>query len=396
MKRELTENILPYWMNKMQDGEHGGFYGRIDGNEVLHPYANKGAIMNARILWTFAAAYRLLGNEEYRVVACRAFDYIKAHFIDNLHGGAFWELDYQGNPVNTKKQTYVQGFMLYAFSEYYRATGDAESLRLAKDFFYLIERCFDKEQGGYFEACSRNWLPIDDMRLSEKDANEKKTMNTHLHILEPYTNLCRIWDNDELKAAQKRLIRIFIDKIVDRQSNHLQLFFDETWHVKSSAISYGHDIEASWLLFEAAEELGDKELSDEVKIISLKIAAAAAEGLMPDGSLLYERNNEHIDRERHWWVQAEAVVGFMYAYRNSGNDAYRQKSLRVWEYIRTYIIDRTNGEWHWSRLEDGTVNRSDDKAGFWKCPYHNGRMCLEMMDLTQENHMESRRQFGTY
>ncbi|MDR3220311.1 MAG: AGE family epimerase/isomerase [Dysgonamonadaceae bacterium] len=391
MKQELTENILPYWLNKMQDAEHGGFYGRIDGNEVLHPHANKGAIMNARILWTFSSAYRLLGKAEYSIGARRAYDYIKAYFIDKLHGGAFWELDYQGNPVNTKKQTYVQGFMLYAFSEYYRATGDAESLQLAKDFFYLIERCFDKEQGGYFEASSRDWLPIDDMRLSEKDANEKKTMNTHLHILEPYTNLCRIWDNDELKAAQKRLIRIFIDKIVDRQSNHLQLFFDEKWNVKSTVISYGHDIEASWLLFEAAEELGDQELADEVKIISLKIAAAASEGLLPDGSLSYERNNAHIDHERHWWVQAEAVVGFMYAYRNSGDDTYRQKALRVWEYIQAQIIDRTNGEWHWSRLENGTVNHSDDKTGFWKCPYHNGRMCLEMMETPYFTSISSNR-----
>ncbi|MDR0429500.1 MAG: AGE family epimerase/isomerase [Tannerellaceae bacterium] len=380
MKQELTENILPYWMNKMQDQEHGGFYGRIDGNEVLHPYANKGAIMNARILWTFSSAYRLLRKEEYRIVARRAYDYIKAYFIDKCYGGAFWELDYQGNPVNTKKQTYVQGFMLYAFSEYYRATRDAESLQLSKNFFYLIERCYDREQGGYFEAYSCDWRPIDDMRLSEKDANEKKTMNTHLHILEPYTNLCRIWDNNKLKAAQKRLIRIFVDKIQDKQNNHFQLFFDETWNVKSTAISYGHDIEASWLLFEAAKELGDEELLGEVRILSLKVAAAATKGLMPDGSLMYERDNDHLDCERHWWVQAEAVVGFMYAYRNSGDDTYKQKALHVWEYIQAYLIDRTNGEWYWSRLDNGTVNHSDDKAGFWKCPYHNGRMCMEMME----------------
>ena len=244
----------------------------------------------------------------------------------------------------------------------------------------MIEKCHDNEFGGYLEAYTRDWKPIEDMRLSEKDANEKKTMNTHLHVLEPYTNLCRIWKDEQLEKAQKRLINVFIEKILDEKTKHLNLFFDEQWNVKSSAVSYGHDIEASWLLLEAAEVLGDKELLGKIKTISLDIANASAEGLDADGSMFYEKEGNHIDRERHWWVQAEAVVGFMYAYKNSQNILYKEKAARIWEYIQNQIIDQGNGEWHWSRLPDKTVNNKDDKAGFWKCPYHNGRMCMEMIE----------------
>lgn len=379
-KEELTGNILSFWINKMQDEENGGFYGRIDGNDALHADANKGAILNARILWTFSAAYRILKNSEYQKIAQRAFDYIKQYFIDNTYGGVYWELDYKGNPVNTKKQSYVQGFMLYGFSEYHRATGNEEALELAKEFFYLIEKCHDDKSGGYPEAYTQDWQPIEDMRLSEKDANEKKTMNTHLHILEPYTNLCRVWKDADLEHAQKRLIDIFTDRILDKDTNHLNLFFDEEWDVKSTAVSYGHDIEASWLLFEAAEVLGDENILTKIKDLSLRIAEAAADGLEADGSMIYEMDGSHIDAERHWWVQAEAVVGFMYAYKNSGDVRYRDKAEKLWEYIRHRIVDTENGEWLWSRLADGTINNKDDKAGFWKCPYHNGRMCLEMIE----------------
>ncbi|MDR1707754.1 MAG: AGE family epimerase/isomerase [Prevotella sp.] len=379
-REELENNILSFWIEKMQDKEHGGFYGQIDGNNVLHPRANKGAILNARILWTFSSAYRILQNPKYLKIAQRAFDYIVTYFIDKTYGGVYWEVDYKGNPVNTKKQTYVQGFALYGFSEFYRATGNIYALELAKEFFCLIEKCHDNESGGYLEAYTQDWKPIDDMRLSEKDANEKKTMNTHLHVLEPYINLCRIWNDERLENAQRRLINVFIEKILDQKTNHLNLFFDEQWDVKSSAVSYGHDIEASWLLFEAAEILGDEELLGKVKTISLGIANAASEGLDADGSMFYEKEGNHIDRERHWWVQAEAVVGFMYAYKNSHNILYKEKASRIWNYIQNQIIDPENGEWYWSRLPNNTINNKDDKAGFWKCPYHNGRMCMEMIE----------------
>ena len=382
-KKELTDNILPFWIEKMLDTEHGGFYGRIDGNEILHPKANKGAVLNARILWTFSAAYRILKKEEYLKIAERAFHYIKDYFIDQTHGGVYWELDYWGNPVNTKKQTYAQGFALYGFSEFYRATANPEALAMAKEFFFLLEKCFDTNLGGYLEAYTHDWQPIEDVRLSDKDANEKKTMNTHLHVLEPYTNLCRIWDDEQLKDAQRNLIHIFTDKILDAKTNHLNLFFDEEWNVKSTAVSYGHDIEAAWLLYEAAQVLRDKQLTDKIQTLSLKIADAASEGLQTDGSMIYEKDGNHTDLERHWWVQAEAVVGYMYAYKISDNADYKEKAKQVWTYIQQSIIDKSNGEWHWSRLADGSINTRDDKAGFWKCPYHNGRMCMEMIESFQ-------------
>lgn len=379
-KNELEHSILNFWISKMQDNENGGFYGRIDGDDKLHIQANKGAILNARILWTFSAAYRILQKEEYLSIAQRAFKYIKDYFIDKTYGGVYWELDYLGNPINTKKQTYAQGFALYGFSEFYRATGSSEALELAKEFFHLIEKTHDDKLGGYFEAFTENWQPIDDMRLSDKDANEKKTMNTHLHVLEPYTNLCRVWNDADLYEAQRKLIYIFTEKILDKKTNHLNLFFDEEWNVKSTAISYGHDIEASWLLFEAAEVLGDEDLIEKIRDLSLAIADASFEGLDTDGSMMYESNGEHIDRERHWWVQAEAIVGYMYAHKNSERADYRHKAEELWNYIQSQLKDGENGEWYWSRLSNGIINHKDDKAGFWKCPYHNGRMCMEMIE----------------
>lgn len=377
-RKELIDNILPYWINKMADNVNGGFYGQIDGNDILHPEANKGVVLNARILWTFSAAYRMLNDKQYLDIATRAYDYIMGYFVDKEYGGVYWELDCKGKPTNTKKQVYAQGFALYGFSEYYRATNNKKALEMAQKMFFLIEENKDTQYGGYFEAFTREWSPIEDMRLSVKDANEKKSMNTHLHILEPYTNLLRVWNDDRLKAAQKQLLRIFIDKILNKGNFHQHLFFDENWDIRSSAISYGHDIEAAWLLYEAAEVLGDKSLKDEVTQLTLKIADAAAEGLMADGSMIYEKDVNHVDGERHWWVQAEGVVGYMYAYKISGDDKYKKYAKQLWLYITNNIVDKTNGEWYWSRLPNGGINRKDDKAGFWKCPYHNGRMCMEM------------------
>jgi mannobiose 2-epimerase len=381
LKNELTQHILPFWIEKMQDRENGGFYGRIDGCNQLHPQANKGAVLNCRILWTFSAAYRVLKNPEYLQVAQRAYEYIERCFIDREWGGVYWELDCFGNPVNTKKQSYAQGFALYGFSEFYRATGDMRALERAKEFFRLIENFRDQKLGGYFEAFTRDWQPIDDVRLSDKDENEVKTMNTHLHILEPYTNLLRVWKDESLMAAQRKLIDIFTDKILDKNTLHLNLFFDENWMLKSHGVSYGHDIEASWLLYEAAEVLNDSVLLKKIKTVSLNIADAASEGLQADGSMIYEMSAPpHADCDRHWWVQAETVVGMMYAYRNSGNEIYKLRAQNAWEYIQNNLIDHENGEWHWSRRADGTINYTEDKAGFWKCPYHNGRMCLELID----------------
>ncbi|MBW8330446.1 MAG: AGE family epimerase/isomerase [Prolixibacteraceae bacterium] len=380
LKKELTDNILPFWSEKMIDIGNGGFYGQIKGDGQLVSKADKGGILNARILWSFSSAYLQEKNPLYLEMANRAKDFILNHFFDPEFGGTYWTISFEGKPVDTKKQIYSQAFFIYAFTEHFRATGDESSLQIAIELFRMIEkRSFDHELNGYFEAYSRDWQLLEDLRLSEKDENEKKTMNTHLHILEAYTNLYRVWNDDELANKLRNLILIFTEKIVNQNTFHLDLFFDENWNTKSTIISYGHDIEASWLIDEAAGVLGDQELLADVQKTCIQIAEAACEGLQPDGSLVYELDKGHLDTDRHWWVNAEGVVGFLNAFELTGDHEWLEKSLNCWKYIKDNLIDTEKGEWFWSISDDGTVNGNGDKAGFWKCPYHNSRMCLEVM-----------------
>ena len=382
MQKELTTRILPYWMERMVDQENGGFYGRITGQEELMPRADKGAILNARILWTYSAAYRLLGREEYKEMANRAKRYLIDHFYDSEFGGVYWSLNYRGEPLDTKKQIYAIGFAIYGLSEFHRATGDPEALMYAVRLFNDIEsNSFDGLKNGYCEALTCEWNEIADMRLSEKDANERKTMNTHLHILEPYTNLYRVWKDARLERQLYNLIGLFTEKILDKDTSHLQLFFDDDWQSKYPVVSYGHDIEASWLLHEAARVLGNAGLIAEIEPVVKKIAAAASEGLTSDGGMIYEKNltTGHIDGDYHWWVQAETVVGYYNLFRYFGDRGALQHSIDCWEFIKRHLTDDVHGEWFWSLRADGSLNRDDDKAGFWKCPYHNGRMCIELL-----------------
>lgn len=380
----LEQNILPFWMTRMIDQEQGGFYGRIDGTNHLVPQANKGGILNARILWTFSAAYRVLKRPEYLSMATRAKNYILQHFYDAEYGGTFWELDYQGKPVDTKKQFYELGFMLYGLSEYARATGDKEALVYAIKLFDTIETySFDAANNGYIEACTQDWQPVKDNRLSDKDANYPKSQNTHLHIIEPYTNLYRIWKDERLEKALRNLVVIFTQKILNPETHHLDLFFENDWTRGGGNLeSYGHDIECSWLLHEAVMVLGDTQLLEEVKPIVQQVAKASEKGIQADGSMVHEANLDtgHVDADRHWWVQAEAVVGFLNIYQHFDDDHSLKLALNVLDYIKTHLIDTENGEWHWSCSPDGVINTVDDKAGFWKCPYHNSRMCLEILE----------------
>ena len=378
---ELIQNILPFWSGRMVDEENGGFYGRINGNNQIIRDAGKGGILNARILWTFSSAYLQEKNPLYLEMADRAKEYILNHFFDPEFGGTYWYLSNDGKPVDTKKQIYSQAFFIYALTEHFKASEDESSLKTAIDLFRIIEKqSFDTELNGYFEAFSRDWVLLDDLRLSEKDANEKKTMNTHLHILEAYTNLYHVWKDDLLKTRLRNLIIIFIEKIVDQETRHLDLFFDENWKSGSEIVSYGHDIEASWLIDEAARVLGDPDLLGKVQNICTGIAIAACEGLQPDGSLFYELDKAkgHPDKDRHWWVQAEAVVGFMNAFELTEDPEWLNRALKCWNFISEKLVDRGNGEWFWSISDAGIQNLKEDKAGFWKCPYHNSRMCLEL------------------
>lgn len=388
MKQEVQDvlqtNILPFWLDKMIDRENRGFYGRIDGHGVLHPDAEKGAILNARILWTFSAAYRVLKRPEYLAAATRAKDYILEHFYDKEFGGIYWSLDCLGRPKDTKKQFYAIGFAIYGLSEYARATADREALDYAIRLFECIEQhSLDRKNNGYIEACTREWGKIEDMRLSDFDANYPKSQNTHLHIIEPYTNLFRIWKDERLEKALRNLINIFTDKILNPETHHLDLFFDNDWTRGAGHLeSYGHDIECSWLMHEAALVLGDEEVLRKVEPIVKLVAKASEKGLNADGSMVHEANVDtgHVDDDLHWWVQAEAVVGFFNIYQYFGDEQALEKATHCWQYIKQNLIDNENGEWYWSRHADGTLNLEDDKAGFWKCPYHNGRMCLELIE----------------
>ena len=389
MKREmrdvLTQNILRFWLDRMTDRENGGFYGRIDNSGVLHPEAEKGAILNARILWSFSAAYRVLGDPEYLEAATRAKDYFIKHFIDQEYGGVYWSLDYQGRPLDTKKQFYAIGFAIYGMSEYARATGDREALDYALQLFDCIEEhAFDHEHNGYIEACTREWGEIADMRLSELDANFPKSQNTHLHIIEPYANLYRCLKVPKVEAALRNIIGIFTDRILNPKTHHLDLFFEMDWTRGAGHLeSYGHDIECSWLMHEAALVLGDKEVLAKVEPIVREVAKASEKGLRPDGSMIHEANLDtgHVDDDLHWWVQAENVVGWFNLYRYFGDETALERAGRCWDYIKSQLIDYEHGEWYWSRHADGTLNTVDDKAGFWKCPYHNSRMCLEILEF---------------
>ena len=384
VREVLENNILRFWIDRMQDNEHGGFYGRIDNNNVLYADADKGAILNARILWTFSAAYRVLGKSEYLKIATRAKRYFIDHFIDPEYGGVYWSLDYKGQPKDTKKQFYAIGFAIYGLSEYARATNDQEALEQAINLYRCVEEhALDKEYNGYIEAMTRNWQPIDDMRLSEYDANYPKSQNTHLHIIEPYANLYRVWPSKELEASLRNIIGIFTDRILNPETHHLDLFFEMDWTRGAGQLeSYGHDIECSWLMHEAALVLGDQKVLNKVEPIVQTVAKASEKGLNPDGSMIHEANLTAgtKDDDLHWWVQAEAVVGFYNIYQHFHDEAALEKALRCWQYIKENLIDYQHGEWYWSRHRDGSLNTVDDKAGFWKCPYHNGRMCLEIIE----------------
>ena len=391
LKKELTEDILPYWSKKICKGDTG-FYGRISGEEVIDPEAPVGAIMTSRILWTFSNAFRLFRREEYKTMAMQAKSLIINNFYDVEQGGIYWSINPDGTPLDTKKQIYAIAFCIYGLAEWNRASGDEEALELAKKLYRDIEKhSFDTCKNGYFEAFTREWGEIQDMRLSDKDANESKTMNTHLHVLEAYTGLYRVWKDGGLAAQLKNLIGIFLDRILGADA-HLRLFFDDDWNCGYKIYSYGHDIEASWLLHEAALVLGDEATIGKVEKEVPRIAAAAGEGFTAKGGMIYEKDNAtgHIDGDRHWWVQAETVVGYFNLWQLTGEPSGLENSIECWEFIRNNLIDRENGEWFWSIRQDGSVNRTDDKAGFWKCPYHNGRMCMEIIERTASMAQETK------
>ena len=368
----LVNNILRFWSERMVDTEHGGFYGRIDGHDILHPESEKGAVLNARILWTFAGATRILHRMPYRILAARAKDYLVNRFIDHQYGGVYWSLNADGSPLDTKKQTYAIAFAIYGLAEYYRATLDQEALDAAIRLFEDIEaHAFDAVNVGYIEALTRDWQPVADMRLSESDENGSRTMNTHLHVLEAYTNLYRVYKDPRVARQLRVLIDIFVNRLYNPSNGHLDLFFDDQWQGRRDKTSPGHDIEAAWLLREALEVLGDQELLQQTLPVCRSLAQAAEEGIL---------------KETQWWCYAEAVVGYIDQWQVLAQKDPVEASINyelaeaAYDFIQTHLLDNEHGEWFWSVLPDGTPDRDNDKAGFWKCPYHNSRMCYELIE----------------
>lgn len=383
---ELRSNLLPFWREKSLDHVWGGFIAEMANDGTVRGDAAKGLVLNARLLWTFAALYRQLGDPRDLELARRAHEYLEAKFRDREHGGYVWRVDPDGRVLDRSKKVYGEAFCIYALSEYHLATGDGGALEAARRVYELVERhARDRRYGGYIESRAPDWSATNQLRLSDGDMNEAKSMNTHLHLLEAYTNLYRAWPDAGLAARLRELVDLFGRHILEGGSRpgsgHLRHFFDERWNVRSETYTYGHDIEASWLLDEAAEVLGDERLTAKVRQLGIEIARAVlSEALGADGGLAYEGRDGHvIDSRRDWWCQAEAVVGFWHAFALMGEERFSEAAARVWAFIGRRVVDRVNGDWFWRVRADGSVDPVQPKVSEWKCPYHSVRMCLEMM-----------------
>jgi cellobiose epimerase len=387
MEKELRGNILPFWIKHTVD-PNGGFYGSVSNSLFIDNYVERSLVLCARLLWTYSAAYRLYAEPEYLGMARHAYEYLTSAFLDKEFGGMYWWLDASGYPLNDRKQTYGQAFAIYALTEMHRATGEAAPLELAQELFELIEKySHDPLYGGYLEGCTRSWGPLDDMRLSEKEPyNSPKSMNTLLHVIEGYTNLLRVWDDPRPRQQQKKLLNVFLDKVVDSSTYFTQLFFDMEWNVLGDRISYGHDIECAWLLVEAAEGLDDIDLLSRAQAVALHMASAVrAHGIDKDGSIVAEGSpNGWTKTERHWWAQAEGVIGFFRAHQIGWQAGVQRNDFivtaqRLWDYIEAHHVDRRNGEWFKVLDQFGRPIPGQFKAGPWEDPYHHARACMEII-----------------
>lgn len=382
LKSELSEeliNTLSYWQQNTIDHDYGGFFGRINHKNKVVERASKGIILNTRILWSFAAASVHLKSCQYNAITHRAYRYLRDNFIDYDHHGVFWELDCHGLPINKRKQIYAQAFAIYALSAYYTFSKNPEARILAMGLFELIEKhSKDNQKGGYLEAFSEDWGPLEDVRLSNKDMNAEKTMNTHLHILEAYTELLHIYDSASLKSALRSLVQLFQEKFLGND-HHYQLFFDVDWNRQSNTVSYGHDIETAWLLMEAAKAIGDEALLEDTRITAIQVINTFMdEAIDEDGAVINEKNlsTGALDKDRHWWPQVEALIGLSYAFKLTGRQKYTDCSIRIWDFIKTHLIDRKHGEWHFRVDQYGKVYTEEDKVSMWKAPYHTTRACI--------------------
>ena len=383
-EHELREGILPFWETRAVDRDGGGFFGRIGADGRPDSSAGKGLVLNARILWSFSAALRRWPDPLYRDMADRAFRYLLEHLWDPEHSGLYWEVDSGGRMLQGRKQTYGQAFGIYALAEYFRATGEKEAIDRAERLFEDLEaHALDPTSGGYWEARGRDWGPIDDIRLSAADMNAPFSMNTHLHVLEAYTGLVSVSNRPRPRERLRALLEIFLDRIIDPGTGHLILFQDERWRPLSGVVSYGHEIETSWLLCEAALEVADEALSDRAAAAAVRLAEGVLERGYDQarGGVYYEAPPARpLDTHKHWWAQAEGVVGFLNAYGLVGRDEFLRAALQTWDFIDAHQIDRVGGEWYSRLTREGEPIPDLDKVDFWKCPYHNTRAMLQIAE----------------
>lgn len=380
--KELCD-ILRFWKDNSIDWIHGGFIGRRDFYNKPIDKANKGSILNTRILWTFSAADNFYGNNEHEEIATRAFDYLKEHFRDEKFGGIYWELNYKGDVVNNRKQIYAQAFAIYALSEFYLSTGNKTAIEWAFEIYNQIEQhARDRKKNGYIEAFQRDWSTIRDMRLSDKDMNVAKTMNTHLHILESYINLYRASMSNKVKESLENLMYLFHNKFLNKRNGHLRLFFDHNWESTDNTVSFGHDIEAAWLMMDASNILKNKDLIKESKDVLVIISETFLnEALQLNGGILYEKDLEtgKLDTDRHWWPHFEAMVGMDYAYGLTQKVKFVEAQYHIWEYTKKNLKDYKNGEWYFRVNQNNMPYEGEYKISMWKAPYHSARALMKLL-----------------
>ena len=380
--RDLKDNVLPFWMQRVLDRDRG-FRGFVAENGQADPQAPLGGVLAARLLWTLSAVARHTRDQACRAAADHLHGWIRARFWDAEHGGSYWMLDHAGHPISTRKQTYALAFMAYALAEYHLATGRADALDDALGLFRVIEEhAADRALGGYFEARARDWGPLEDVRLSDRDLNAPKSMNTHLHVMEAYANLARASGRADVRERLRSVTLLHLQRIVDPLSGHLLLFFDESFVPVSKAVSYGHDIEASWLILEAAELCQDPDLHERARANAVRMASLTLErGFDREhGGVFAERHEDgRLDDDKHWWMQAEAMVGFLNAFEISGDQRFLEAAERTWAFVERFVVDRQFGEWRWRVRRDGSRIAGLPKVEPWKCPYHNSRAALEVM-----------------
>lgn len=375
---DLKDNILSFW-EKYSVDPAGGFYGTVERDGTPVPDAPKGGVLNARILWTFSTAYRMYGNEAYRELADRAQRYFIDHFIDPEYGGVYWLIKADGTPLDTDKQTYGCSYAIYGLAEHFRATGNLESLQRAINIYHTMEeKIKDPMKDGYIESFTREWGTPEKLGY-DGDGVATKTMNTHIHVLEAYTALYKVWRDSGLRERLEKLIDILTTHLYNAQTHHLILYCDSDWNSLNDIDSYGHDIETSWLLMEAAEALEDPQIFERCKKVALELAdSSLKEGINAMGAMMYERHGDRIRRDASWWCQAETVVGCINAWQLTGKQTYLDSAIRTWNFIKERMIDKEYGEWFRTVSEKGTPRYKEAKASMWNCPYHNSRMGFEI------------------